>query len=169
MCATSLASQAPDPDFVIAEGKAGRIEVGMRIEDVIAGFGLERVRLVNLNKEGHFTPAIEIDVPGAVVSPSLVAEIGAGFCGPDFSVSGITVRDPRYQTVDGLRVGLTLRDLQREWPVRISREEGWWAMVPGMRISLGLGTIAGTEEPRVTHIFLPSDAKTVRERRCSNR
>jgi hypothetical protein len=63
-------------------------------------------------------------------------------------------------------VGSTLAELQRRRSVRVSREEGWWAIVPDASMSFGLEAVAGTGDARVTHIWLWLDAKTIRQRRC---
>ena len=160
-----LRAQGPPNEFLVSEGKAGAIEVGMSVDEVLGAFGKERVRLVDLNKEGYFTPAIEIDIPGSGVRAPIVADITAGPCG-GFSLRGITVRDPRFRTADGLGVGSTLAELQRRRSVRVSREEGWSAIVPDAKISFGLEAAAGTDGARVTLIWLWLDAKTVREQRC---
>lgn len=163
-----LPAQAPPDEFLISEGKAGRLEVGMTVDAALQAFGRERVRLVDLNHEGFFTPAIEIDVPGSAVRAAIVGEITEGPCG-GFSVRSLTIRDPRFRTLDGLGVGSTLVELQKRRAVRISREEGWSAMVPNSQIAFGLGASAGTADARVTLVRVWLDAKTVRERRCPTR
>jgi hypothetical protein len=161
----AMRGQGPSNEFLVTEGKAGQIEVGMSVDAVIQAFGRDHVRLVDLNKEGMFTPAIEISVPGSGVAAPLVADITEGPCG-GFSLRGITVRDPRFRTADGIGVGSTLAELQRRRSVRVSREEGWWAIVSDAKISFGLEAAVGSDGARVTSIWLWLDARTVREQRC---
>src|SRR5688500_14606700 len=140
----------------------------MSVDEIREAFGRERVRLVDMNREGHFSPAIEIDLPRSGVRAPIVADINAGPCG-GFSLSAISVTDPRFRTADGLGVGSTLAELQRVRSVRVSREEGWSAIVRNARIAFGLEAIPGTSGARVTLIRTWLDAKTVRARRCPDR
>lgn len=160
-----LRAQAPANEFLISEGKAGRVEVGMPVDEVLQVYGRERVRIVDLNKEGQFSPAIEIDVPGASVRAAMIADISEAPC-RTFSVSRISVRDPRFRTADGFGVGSTLAELQRRKTVRISREEGWWAIVPGAKMSFGLEAVAATGATRIASVNMWLDPTTVRTQRC---
>jgi hypothetical protein len=163
-----LRAQSPPDEFLISEGKAGLIEVGMPVEDVLQVYGRERVRIVDLKKEGSFTPAIEIDVPGSSVRAALIADIREWPC-PVFSVTGISVRDPRFRTADGFGVGSMLADLQRRKTVRISREEGWSAYVADPKMSFGLEAVGATGAARVASVWVTLDPTTVRSRRCPGR
>jgi hypothetical protein len=160
-----LRAQAPANEFLISEGKVGRVDVGMPVDEVLQLYGRERVRIVDLNKEGQFSPAIEIDVPGSSVRAAMLADIREFPC-RTFSVSAISVRDPRFRTADGFGVGSTLAELQRRKTVRISREEGWWAIVPDAKMSFGLEAAAATATPRIASVYVRLDPKTVRAQRC---
>ncbi len=164
---SGLRGQGPSQEFLLSEGKAGSIEIGMPIDEILQRFGRERVRLIDRAKEGHFSPAIEIDVPGASMTAPIVADISGGPCGV-FSVSGITVRDPTFRTSDGLGVGSTLTQVRQVRSVSLSREEGVWAIVQGAKITFGLDA-AGSDSARVDSVWLWLEARTVRAQRCPNR
>jgi hypothetical protein len=68
--------------------------------------------------------------------------------------------------VSRLGVGSTLGELQRRRSVRVSREEGWWAVVSDASISFDLEAAVGTDGARVTSIWLWLEPRTVREQRC---
>jgi hypothetical protein len=163
-----LNAQTPTNEFLISEGKAGPIEVGMPVDDVLQVYGRERIRIVDLNREGFFTPAIEIDVPGSSVRAALIADIREWPCAT-FSVTGIRVRDPRFRTADGFGVGSTLAEIQRRKTVRISREEGWSAILADAKIAFGLEAVGATDAARVASVWLSLDPTKVRAQRCPNR
>lgn len=100
------------PAFVLSPGRAGVFEVGATVDEIYKLVGRERVSLVDRFREGHFTPAIEIRVPGTSVAPSVVAPIREAPC-REFAVWGLTVLDPRFRTPEGLGVGSTVIPDQR--------------------------------------------------------
>jgi hypothetical protein len=64
--ASGLAGQAPN--MRLESGRAGQFELGQSVDNVLSLAGRQHVRLVNLDFEGMFTPAIEIrlaDLPTA--------------------------------------------------------------------------------------------------------
>jgi hypothetical protein len=158
-------AQAPANQFLIAEGKVGPIEIGMPVDDVLQVYGRERVRLVDLNREGFFTPAIEITVPGSRVRASLIADISQTPCRV-FAVTRISVRDSRFRTADGFGVGSTLAELQRRKTIRISRDEGWWAIASDATFWFGLEAAAPADPPHVASVNVVLDPAIVRARRC---
>src|SRR5918994_4599712 len=78
---SGVRGQASRNEFLVTEGKAGPIEIGMPIDDLAHRFGRERIRLIDQAKEGHFSPAIAVDIPGASIAAPIIAECSTGFCG----------------------------------------------------------------------------------------
>ena len=156
------AAQTPSPAFLIAERKAGPIEIGMSVDEIIERFGRERIRLIDLAKEGLFSPAIEIDIPGASMRGAVVGDIEV-HCGL-FTVTGITVRDPKFRTADGLGVGSTLGQVRRARSIGVRLEEGISAIVKDEKISFALDKT--TDDARVYSVWLYAYAKDVP---CRNR
>ena len=119
---SGLRAQAPASEFLVSEGKAGSVEVGMAVDDVLQAFGKERVHWSTCTRKDGFSPAIEIDLPGSGVRAPLVAGITEGPCG-GFSLRGITIRDPSSGRSTVSVLDQHSRVQQRERSVRISREE----------------------------------------------
>lgn len=120
--ANSQETAGREADFVLEKGRAGRLKVGSQADDVIALFGPENTRIINLNYEGMFTPALEIRLQGIDGPVGLIAEIAGGCRG--FMVSGIQVLDSRYRTVEGIGVGSNVRDASSHYRLLYSEEEG---------------------------------------------
>jgi hypothetical protein len=157
--------QAPSVDFLLSDGRAGAIEIGMSVDEVFQRVGREHVRLVDLFKEGMFSPAIEIDVSGGSVAPAIIADIRESPC-PGFSMSGIDVRDRNFRTREGLGVGSTLGELRRFYNVELSHAEGESAIVPALKMSFALDSPGGADNARVTRVWMWADPVAVRQRRC---
>ncbi len=111
-----------ESDFVLEKGRVGRLKVGHQADDVIAMFGRDNTRIVNLNYEGMFTPALEIRLRGKEGPVGLIAEISGGCRG--FMVGRIQVFDSRYRTPEGIGVGSTVRDAASHYWLRYTLEEG---------------------------------------------
>ncbi len=166
--AASLA-QAPATDFLLEPGRAGRIELGTSVDEIYQRFGRETVRLVDLFKEGMFSPALEVKLTDASVVPSVVADIREWPCGA-FSVWGIDVRDPRFRTKDGLGVGSTVDELRRFYAFHISEQEGAHAaVVQALKMSFSLTREGPLNGQRVTAVWIWPDPDAVRKRRCPGR
>jgi len=115
-----------ESDFVLEKGRVGRLKVGHQADDVIAMFGRDNTRIVNLNYEGMFTPALEIRLRGKEGPVGLIAEISGGCRG--FMVGRIQVFDSRYRTPEGIGVGSTVRDAASHYWLRMSPQfwrESW--------------------------------------------
>jgi hypothetical protein len=162
-------AQPPTNDYVLATGRAGRIELGMSVDDVYRFFGKDNVHLVDLFKEGLFSPALEITLAGAAVTPAVVTDISEWPCG-EFSVLGIDVRDSRFRTKDGFGVGSTAGDLRRSYPFQISEEEGAHAaVVKALQMSFSLTREGPVDQQRVTAVWIWPDPNAVRKKRCPGR
>jgi len=149
--------------------RAGQFELGQSVDNVMRLAGRQHVRLVNLDLEGMFTPAIEIRLVDPQSTPSLVAQIREWPC-PDFQVWNLMVYDRRFRTVDGIGVGTTLRELRRRYPsLKLGREGGPSAIVDSLQMTFVLSSGTFADSVQVTQIVLWPDPNGVRARRCPTR
>lgn len=161
-----IAVQPTNVAFVIERARAGFLELGEPIEDVYSSMGKERVRLVPEFPEGMFTPRLHIDLPGATVSPAIVAEIREAPC-PRFSLWSLDVRDPRFRTREGLGIGSTLREIQRFYKVKIGSAEGrTYTIANETGLSFQLSTMVARDDSAVVSILVVADPVFVRKKRC---
>ena len=66
--------EEPPPEFLLAEQRIGVIRIGSTVDDLLERYGKSNTRLVDLNLEGGFSPAIEVDIEGnRTDGPSLIA------------------------------------------------------------------------------------------------
>ena len=63
---SGLRGQGPSQEFLLSEGKAGLIEIGMPIDEILQRFGRERVRLIDLAKERPSRPQSRSTFPARV-------------------------------------------------------------------------------------------------------
>jgi hypothetical protein len=63
------------------------VELGTSVDEVCGLFGPDKVRLIDLFKEGMFSPALQIRLNAAARAPGLVTDIREWPCG-EFSVWG---------------------------------------------------------------------------------
>jgi hypothetical protein len=167
--ASSTGRERSSADTLLAPGRAGAIELGMPVDEIYRRFGKDNVRLIAQFPEGMFTPALEIVLPDAKVTPALVVRIREAPCYQQ-AVWGIDVRDPSFRTADGLGVGSPAADLYRRYPFRIGREEGSYAApIEPLRMSFSLTRDEPVERAVVTSIWIWPDPAQVRARRCPAR
>ena len=108
--------------FTLARGRVGRLTIGMTVDDVIALFGDQRVKQVDLQLEGMPTPALEIRLGNvSAAKASLVAELVSP---TDNRIWRVKVFDRRFATSDGLGIGSTLGQILARHSVRMGVGEG---------------------------------------------
>jgi hypothetical protein len=150
--------EATPATFVVEPGRAGQIEIGMPADAVVALWGRQRVRLVDLSLEGSVTPALELrDVDGAV---QIVAEIREWPC-QALAVWRIRILDSRFRTSDGLAVGAPLRATNGESPT-FAWNEGYRTAVfrsRGMSFELTNGSV-------ISAIILTKDPAVIKRELC---
>ena len=141
----SLAQQ--QADFTIARGRVGRLTIGMTADEVVALFGQQRVKHVDLQLEGHPTPALEIRLGNpSAVRASLTAE------GED-RIFRVRVFDRRFRTAEGLGVGSTLGQLRAHHQVQIGAgEDAVYGYVQELQMSFAF------HSPRLS-VHLPASAR----------
>ena len=152
----------------LSVGAAGPIRVGQSVDDLFVKVGRENTRLIDLFTEGMFQPALEIRLAGAPNQPALTVPIREWPC-REFSVWGITVRDPRFRTADGLGVGSSLADIRKAYSPQISIAEGQRvAHVPELGLTFALDdSPASSDSWRVTYVWVVPQPALVRQTRCS--
>jgi len=103
------------PELLLAPQKAGKLTLGMSIDEVYRLFGRESTRPEDLYSEGHFTPVLQIFLEPNRHEPGL--ELGIGWEKGWVAVS-IMVYDPRFRTEKGIGVGSTLGELRKFYRVK---------------------------------------------------
>ena len=158
----------PSPEFQLAPGKAGRLEVGLPVDEVYRIVGRERARLIDLYREGMFDPALEIRLEGAAVQPAITVPVREWPC-IAWSVQGLIVRDPRFRTAEGIGVGSTLAEVAKAYKVTVSNTEGPHAWAEAVRMAFRLDDASLAPTARVNSVWLPGDPAAVRKARCPER
>jgi hypothetical protein len=167
--ASSHEQQPSSDNYLLAAGRAGRIELGTTVDAVYQFFGHDNVSLVANFPEGLFAPALSVKLAGSTAVPAVSIAIREWPCG-EFSVWGIDVRDARYRTKDGFGVGSTAGELKRSYPFKISEEEGAHAaLVDALKRSFSLSRDGPIDQQRVTSVWIWPDPVAVKTKRCPGR
>ena len=133
--------QAPPPlqSSVVERGRAGPVVIGATAESVYGEFR-GRAKLIDLQLEGHLSPALELRRFGAQLIVSIIAEIGAA--NNSLIVTRIHVLDPSLRTKAGIGVGSTYAELRSAYRTTWvgSGEGSFFARVEEPAISFQLDT-----------------------------
>ena len=106
----------------LARGRVGQLRLGMIAGEVVALFGRNRVKAVDLHREGGTTPALEVRLDSLTATKaSLIAEL---FPVASNRVWRVRVFDSRFKTDEGLSIGSTLAEIQAHHKVRMLVGEG---------------------------------------------
>lgn len=112
----SAYGQSSGCGYLLSKGKAGPISSGMTVDELYAKVGRTNTKLVDLQLEGFFSPAIELYLnPNQRTKPSLVAEITGQYS--TFRIDRVTINDPRFKTVNGIGIGSTLGEIRHNYKV----------------------------------------------------
>ena len=156
------------PDFQLAPGRAGRLEVGMPVDDIYRLVGRERTRLIDMYREGMFDPALEVRLEGAAIQPAIIMPVREWPC-IAWSAQGLDVRDPRFRTAEGIGVGSTLAEVSKAYAVTVSNEEGPHAWAESIQMAFGLDDASLAPTAKVKSVWLPGDPVAIRKARCPER
>ncbi len=151
----TLASSAPDDPFLIASGAAGPVRVRMAVEEIYNVYSRDQIKLVDLDLEGMFSPALKVESGGRSL---MTAEITCSRSG--WSIFRIRVEDARFHTHEGIRVGSTLAELKKAYPdLKLYADEGGVAYVKSQNLSFTFGSNPSkSDKSRVTSILVLSGA-----------
>ncbi|MDA1348219.1 MAG: hypothetical protein O3A47_05040 [Chloroflexi bacterium] len=147
-----------EPTWLLADGCAGSVCLRMEVDKLLRAFPSEQTRLVDLQLEGHFAPAIEVFLDSSR-TPSITAEIFTVSQG--WNIRRMRVHDPRFRTSSGVGVGSSFGELSG------THEIGWSGLGEGDAVatvpSLGMSFILDQNASRAAArgAPLPAGAKVV--------
>ena len=133
-----------EPAWLLADGCAGSVCLQMEVDKLQRAVRPGQTRLVDLQLEGHFAPAIEVFLDSSG-TPGIVAEVFRDVS-HGWHIRRLRVHDPRFRTASGVGVGSTFGDL------RAAHELGWTGLGEGDAVatvpSLGMSFILDQDASR---------------------
>jgi hypothetical protein len=143
------AANAQASEWLLSSSRAGRITLGMTVDDLYNAYGRENVKLVDLFGEGMFTPALQVYIPSEPGAPIAVANIDQ-VCG-QFRVSGFMVLSPLFKTTEGVGVGSTVPEVRKRYPAAsLNREHRPSLIVDKIQLSFATTDGSFSDSTRVT-------------------
>ena len=138
LCVIFPLHSTDDSDFLLLRGHAGKIYLGMTIDEFLHLYDRTCFEFTDLQLEGLFTPAIKLTY-GGKKEPLLTAEYA--FLDNKWVISRMFVYNGRFKTDKGISVGSTLGDLRRNYRVDwidFGEGPGAYAYVEELGMSFGL-------------------------------
>ena len=116
LCVSLFAAKSfAQEDFLLYEHNCGMLTIGMAADDLYRYYNRDNIKLVDLNYEGHFTPAFEIHIDG---NSSHDASLHALIDKKDWwIIDRIIVFDERFVTVKGIRVGSNMGEVRKNYAI----------------------------------------------------
>lgn len=115
LSAIAAFAQQHDDDMIIELHRAGPVSIGADAQAVYASFPRDRRKLIDLELEGHLSPALALTIAGSDVRDGLIAELAAS--DEELVVWRIQVHDPTLRTAEGIGVGSTIGELREAYEI----------------------------------------------------
>jgi hypothetical protein len=128
-------------EWLLSSSRAGKITLGMTVDDLYNAYGRENLKLVDLFGEGMFTPALQVYIPSEPGAPIAVAIINQ-VCGY-FRVSGFMALSPLFKTAEGVGVGSTVPEVRKRYPTASMNREHRPSLIV-QKIQMSFATTDGT-------------------------
>jgi hypothetical protein len=155
--------QEASPAWVLERGRVGRLEIGMKIDEVSEVFRRNRLRLVDLQIEGQFTPALEVST--STNRRLFTIELREFPC-VDFRVTRVHVHAEEFRTNSGVGVGSTLASLEQRHATERILAEGLSVVVPDLQMGFRFADGDASASSRVSEVVLSLSPAEVKKRHC---